>query len=353
MLKKLIAIVIIICINISFIIGCSFTNSNTKINKISSNNYNFGILIDKIHEDNKEFYEASKAKLNEIGEKLGKKVEILEANSPENYERNMNELMKNNRLTFATSYKMTDAVTKIAKENADKNFVIMDDIIDLPNVKSIVFNYNEGAFLIGLIAGKMTKSNKVGFIGGVDTINNQSSEVGYIAGVKTVNEKAADELLNRKLVRYVGDANNKEKLYNVAKELYNSGADIIFHGSGISGEEIFRAAKELRKFSIGVDKDQALEFPEYEDVIITSLVKNLNKSIFNTCYEYIYGTFKGGKVNFVELGLEDQWLDIAETNHEKIPNEILVLIDKYKQQIINKEIKLPRTLDELKGYDVK
>lgn len=352
MLKKLIAIVIIICINISFIIGCSFTN-NTKINKIPNNNYKFGILIDKIDENSNEFYESSKVKLKEIGEKLGKKVEILEAKSPESYERNINELMKKNSITFATSYKMTDIVAKVSKGNANKNFVIIDDIIDLPNVKSIVFNYNEGAFLIGLIAGKMTKSNRVGFIGGVDTTNNQSSEVGYITGVKTINEKAADELLNRKLVRYVGDTNSKEKVYNVAKELYNSGADIIFYGAGISGEEIFRAAKELGKYSIGIDEDQALAFPKYEDVIITSLMRNINKAIFNTCYEYINGTFKGGKVNLIELGLKDEWLDLAETNHEKIPNEILILIDKYKQQIINKEIKLPRTLDELKGYTIK
>ncbi len=91
---------------------------------------------------------------------------------------------------------MLDAMTEVAKNHTDKHFAIIDSVVDLPNVASITFKEQEGSFLMGVIAGKMTKTNKIGFIGGKDFDLINRFEAGFAAGVKAVNPEAAKGLIS-------------------------------------------------------------------------------------------------------------------------------------------------------------
>ena len=76
------------------------------------------------------------------------------------------------------------ALKKIAPEYPKTKFGIIDDVVDLPNVQSIVFKEQEGSFVVGVIAAETSKTGKVGFVGGMDIPLISKFECGYAQGVK-------------------------------------------------------------------------------------------------------------------------------------------------------------------------
>jgi basic membrane protein A len=130
---------------------------------------------------------------------------------------------------------MADAVTKVAKASPDKKFAIIDSEVKLPNVMSIMFKEHEGSFLVGVVAAKTSTTGKIGFVGGIDMPLIQKFEAGFIAGVKSVNPAAAKDLENRKNVRYANSFSDVNKGYELAKSLYNSGCDVVYHAAGGCG----------------------------------------------------------------------------------------------------------------------
>ena len=93
---------------------------------------------------------------------------------------------------IAVGFAYAGAVKEVAAANPDVNFAIVDDnsLAAVPNVASLTFAEEQGSYLVGVAAGKKTKTNKVGFIGGVNTPLIQKFQAGYEAGVKATNPSA-------------------------------------------------------------------------------------------------------------------------------------------------------------------
>ena len=256
-------------------------------------------------------------------------------------------------MTFGIGYLMQQSVTDAAKANPNKKFAILDYVIDLPNVVSVTFKANEGSFLVGVLAGKATKTNKVGFIGGEDIPYIQSYEAGFIAGVMSVNPIAAADLVNRKNTLYTGKFDDTGAGKAAAKALYNSGCDVIYHASGSCGLGVLDAAKELRDgkkdvWAIGADQDQALTVPKDASAILSSSVKIADTALYQVTKSLIDGDLKGGTV--VTFGLREEGVGIAPTKNAKAPAGIYDLADKYKQAILEGNIVVPETLNEAKTF---
>ncbi|MFN7161646.1 MAG: BMP family protein, partial [Fimbriimonadales bacterium] len=119
---------------------------------------------------------------------------------------------------------------------------------NLPNCVSLIFNEQEGSFLVGALAGAMTKTNTVGFIGGMNVPLIKKFEYGYRAGVKTTNPRA------RVLAGYTGNWDDVNKGRELALTQFNQGADIIYHAAGRCGVGVIRAAEQKGKgfYAIGV-----------------------------------------------------------------------------------------------------
>lgn len=333
---------------LSLLIGCGNEINKTSLGKFSiDKTLNIGLNADTAGIDDKGFNNSAYEGLIQGKDKLNIKYSVLESKSVKSYEENIKNLAKKNSLIFGMGFRMKDSIENIAKKNVNKSFVLIDNISDLANVKSITFKEEEGAFLMGIIAGDMTKTNKVGFIGGAQDEVIQKLEAGFTYGVNKVNKDAALDLMDKSNVKYTMDFDNEEKGYKAAKELYNSGVDIIFHGAGKCGAGVFRAAKEEGKYAIGIDEDQSEKFPEYSDFIISSMIKRTDLAVYETIEEFIKDTFKSGKDNVSELGIKEKAIDVAESTKNKVPKNILDEVNRYKDLIENGDIKIPKTTSEL------
>lgn len=346
--KKFLATVALVMIVIMLVSGCSSNSDKEK--KEEKSKTKIAMVIDKGGLVDKSFYDAANMGLNQIEKEYGIKPSIIESKDEENYGNDLKSTSKDNDLTIAAGFTMKNSLQKIAMDTADKNFVIIDALVDEPNVKSVIFKEEEGSFLMGIIAGKMTKTNKIGFIGGIESEIIERFEAGFIAGVRAVNEAAAEGLLNKKNVKYAGDFNDSNKGYELGKSLYNDGCDIVYHASGSVGLGLFKAAKEMKQWAIGVDQDQGAIVSEYKDNILSSMVKYVDKATYEVTKEFIEEQFKGGKDSVMKLGLKEDGVGIAASTKENTPKDIMDLAEKYKKAIIAGQFDVPTSINKIKEF---
>ncbi|WP_458415290.1 BMP family lipoprotein [Schinkia sp. CFF1] len=272
----------------------------------------------------------------------------LQSTSDADYMPNLNKLVrKNYNLIFGVGYLMTDAVTEIADQHKDTEFAIIDSVVDKPNVASITFKEHEGSFLTGVVAGLMTKTNKIGFVGGVEIPLIEKFESGFRAGVKAVNPKATVQ------VQYAGAFDKADSGKQIASGMYASGIDIIYHSAGQTGNGVFSEAKDLKAkdpkrelWVIGVDKDQALEYGN--EVTLTSMVKRVDLAVQDVAKKAKDGKFPGGET--LEYGLDVDGVGIAETK-DNLPKDVLQAVDDWKQKIVNGDVKVPLTRAEYDKFE--
>ncbi|SQI04608.1 BMP family lipoprotein [Clostridium perfringens] len=340
----------------SIIAGCGANNSSAlkKVDVIEKQVYNFALVKDDFSNEENYFTDLAVDGLERIKKEYGARIEVFDTNSSEDYEKRLREAAQNNDLTFASAFKFLESLNNVAKDYPDKNFAIVDTVSDLPNVKSIDFKDEEGAFLMGIIAGNTTKTNKVGFIGAIkeeELIETFLS--GFMAGLKVSNEEAYKNIREGNLIQYIGNFNNQKKANDIAKKMYDEGADIIFESAGEAGKGLFRAAKEKGKYAIGADIDWAARFPEYADVILSSMIKNLDDAVYTTAKEVINSDFKAGQKNKMEIGLKDNGIEIAKTTTNLVSKEVLDKVEQYRASIIKGEFNVPETLDEVENFNIK
>lgn len=354
-LKKTFKVLALLLGVTSIIVGCGANNSSTlkKADIIEKQVYNFALVKDDFSNEENYFADSAVEGLERIKKEYSAEIEVFDTNSSEDYEKRLREAAQNNDLTFASAFKFLESLNNVAKDYPDKNFAIVDTISDLPNVKSIDFKDEEGAFLMGIIAGNATKTNKVGFIGAIKEESIERFSSGFMAGLKVSNEEAYKNIREGNLVQYIGNFNDQKKASDIAKKMYDEGADIIFESAGEAGKGLFRAAKEKGKYAIGADIDWAERFPEYANVILSSMIKNLDEAVYTTAKEVINSDFKAGPNNKMEIGLKDNGIEIAKTTSNLVSKEILDKVEKYRVSIINGEFNVPKTLDEVENFNIK
>ena len=354
-LKKTFKVLALLLGVTSIIAGCGANNSSAlkKIDVIEKQVYNFALVKDDFSNEENYFADSAVEGLERIKKEYSAEIEVFDTNSSEDYEKRLREAAQNNDLTFASAFKFLESLNNVAKDYPDKNFAIVDTISDLPNVKSIDFKDEEGAFLMGIIAGNATKTNKVGFIGAIKEESIERFSSGFMAGLKVSNEEAYKNIREGNLVQYIGNFNDQKKASDIAKKMYDEGADIIFESAGEAGKGLFRAAKEKGKYAIGADIDWAERFPEYANVILSSMIKNLDEAVYTTAKEVINSDFKAGPNNKMEIGLKDNGIEIAKTTSNLVSKEILDKVEKYRVSIINGEFNVPKTLDEVENFNIK
>lgn len=302
---------------------------------------------------NQSIYEGITKAAKELGIE---QIPAVESKRQDAYEPNLITMSGVSDLTVGCGLMMSQAMANVSKKLINKKFVIVDAIVNSPNTLSITFKEEEGSFLAGVLAGKITKTNKVGFIGGKEGEVINRFESGFIAGVMSVNSESGKLLMpvNAKTpgknVKYVDSFDDQEKGMEVGKMLYNSGCDIVFHAAGGAGLGLFKAAKEMNKLAIGVDSDQAAALPEYKDVIVFSMEKKVGESVYDAIKDFKDGKFQGGEHKV--LGIKEDKVGIAPTINKKVSKEYVELANKYKEAIKEGKFKVPGTRDELKKFRV-
>ncbi|MFE5324302.1 BMP family protein [Paenibacillus sp. NPDC056579] len=299
--------------------------------------FNIGMVTDIGGVNDKSFNQSAWEGLQQIKSQTGANVKYLQSKGDADFIPNLNQFVKDNyNLTWGIGFLMADAVKTVASQNPKAQLALIDNVVELPNVESVTFAEHEGSYLVGVVAGLTTKSNKIGFVGGLEIPVIKRFEAGFKAGVAAVNPNA------KVTVNYTGAFDKPDLGKAAAATIFNDGADIIFPSAGATGNGVFNEAKDRLKagkkvWVIGVDKDQSLEFGD--DVTLTSMLKRVDQAVIRVSNDVIDGKFKGGQV--VTLGLKEDAVGLPETSKKNVPADVLKKVDEYKEKIKSGEIKVP------------
>ncbi len=298
--------------------------------------FRVGLVLDKGGKDDKSFNSAAYTGATKAEKELGielKYVEALDLNALDNLHRQF--AKKKFDLIIGIGFAQSESIQKIAKQFPEQHFTIVDGEVNLPNVRSLMFEEHEGSFLVGAIAALKSKSNKIGFIGGMDIPLIRRFEMGFKAGAKHVNPKSA---VISNYIGVTGEAwNNPAKAKELALSQYGSGVEVIFAAAGASGSGVFDAAEEKKKFAIGVDSNQNWMKP---GSILTSMLKRVDVAVFDTIKDAKESKFKGGVVRF---GLQSKGIDYAIDEHNKglMDGTMIQKVEAIKKDIVSGRINVP------------
>ena len=195
-------------------------------------------------------------------------------------------------------YSYTPALKIVAAANPNVKFSLVDDSFDAANVEGLEFHAEEGSYLVGMAAALTTKTNSVGFIGGVNIPLIQAFEAGFKAGVYKVNPKIKYQSTYASNPPDFSGFNAPDKGHEAALGMFQNGADVVYSAAGSTGQGAHKAAFELGKghWSIGVDADEALfaSNAKYKSVILTSALKNVDAGVNSFLSDVVGNTFTPG-----------------------------------------------------------
>jgi basic membrane protein A len=200
------------------------------------------------------------------------------------------------------------------------------------NVAALAFREEEGSFLVGAVAGLMSKSHHVGFVGGMTGPLIRKFEAGYEQGVKAACPSCVVH------AAYAGPTPDAFRDPAKGKALANAqiaaGSDVIYHASGATGHGVFEAAADAHALAIGVDADQYDEMP---GTVVTSMIKRGDVAVFDIVKATIDGTFHGGMNVF---GLEEAGVDyVHEGPHAaQIPDVVKAKVEALREDVVAKRI---------------
>lgn len=230
---------------------------------------------------------------------------------------------------IAIGFAQATTVEKVAKEFPKLQFTLIDGVAKSPNVQSVLFKEHEGSFLVGMIAALTSKTGKLGFIGGMDIPLIRKFQCGYEQGARYANPKA--EVFTN-MVGTTGAAwNDPARGGELARSQFAKGADVIFAAAGGTGIGVYQAAKDQKKFAIGVDSNQNHIQP---GTMLTSMVKRVEVAVYEAARNH--------KPGMVSLGLKEDGVDYAIDQHNEklIPPEVRKKVDQAKADIIAGKIKV-------------
>ncbi len=238
-------------------------------------------------------------------------------------------------LIIATSAASEDPLSRIAKNSSGIAFAIIDVSSEIENVRSVFFKEQEGAFLVGAIAGLVTETQKVGHVSSMQTPGTYKYRWGFEQGVKKVNPNASVSF------SYVGSYSDPAKAKELANLLNSQGADFINAQCAVGNLGVIEAAGEKGFFTSGQDVDMTGNDVEH---VITSQLKATDVVVYETIKDFVEGNWdnekhvygvKEGAIGVVHITKEGE-----NPMHDVLTPEIINTVKDLYQQISNGDIVL-------------
>ncbi|MEW9077309.1 BMP family lipoprotein [Terrisporobacter glycolicus] len=337
-LKKLVALSLTMVMSVGLLVGCG-SNKDEASKKVVK----VGMITDVGGVHDESFNQSSWEGLQAVEKELGKdkiEVKVLESKQDSDYDSNIDQFIDQEMdLIIGVGYKLDKAIEKASKAYPKQQFAIIDFAYEKQpeNVTSLLFEDNASSYLTGLIAGKMTKTNKVGFIGGMKGVVISKFENGFKAGVKDANPKAKIS------VQYANSFSDQALGKSIANSMIKNGVDVVFPAAGAVGTGAIESVKENGKMAIGVDRDQNSLAP---DNVITSAMKNIDVAVGNLAKSFVDGSYKSGEVIIGSLATGG--VGIAPTSDKNVPADVLEYVKDKTKEIVDGKIKVPATDKEYK-----
>ncbi|MBK5991313.1 BMP family protein [Streptomyces microflavus] len=244
-----------------------------------------------------------------------------------------------NNPVIGVGFAYAPAIKKVAPKFPKTTFGIIDDAsVTGKNIANIVFNEEQGSYLAGVAAAKVTKTKVVGFIGGVETPLIKKFEAGYIQGVKDTDPSV--NVLPQYLTQPPNfDGFSKPDLGKAAAQgQLDKKADVIYSAAGLAGSGAIEAASKAGKWNIGVDSDQYNQagLANYKESILTSVTKDVEDSVFNLIKSVQDGKPQSGEIRY---GLDKDGVGLSMSNPAFTEmKDVIAAVDKAKQEIIDGKI---------------
>jgi basic membrane protein A len=226
------------------------------------------------------------------------------------------------------------ALNAVAPDVPDTQFVIIDERVDQPNVRSVKFKEHEGSYLVGMMAAMASESGKVGFVGGMDIPLIRKFECGYAQGVKAVNP---DATVFQNMTGTTGAAwADPVKGGELTKSQIAQGADVVYQAAGGTGFGVLQAAADAGILGIGVDSNQN---PLHPGQVLTSMLKRVDVAVYDAFKDAADGSFTPG---YTELGLADGGVGYAmdENNAALVSDDMKTAVDAAAMKIAAGDIKV-------------
>ncbi len=298
-----------------------------------------GLVFDVGGRGDKSFNDAAYAGLLEAARDDGVAFELAEPSGAEDREGAMRLFAARGfDLIIGIGYIFSRDIGDVARVFPGSRFACVDyagDPATPPNLVGLRFREEEGSFLVGAAAGAESQSKHLGFVGGMNIELIQRFEAGYRAGVQATCPSCVVH------VAYAGTTPEafRDPLRGkaITASQIASGADVIFHASGLTGSGVFEAARAAGKRAIGVDRDQHDEAP---GVVLTSMTKRVDTVVRETIRAVVTGSFQPGVRSF---GVRERGVDwVHEGPHAAgLAPATVAAVEALRARVESGEIKVP------------
>ena len=331
-MKKILAMVLVLCMVFALPATASAAHAKVKV----------GMVTDVGGVNDKSFNQLAWEGLQALAaEDPSFEVNYLESKTDADYQTNINTFIDEGYdLIITVGYMLADATREAAEDNPDQYFAIVDDssCSDLENVACLMFAQEQCSYLVGLVAGSVTKSNTVGYVQGMVSDPMNLFGIGYITGVLEACPEATVLQYNANNFGDIAGGNT------AAKDMITKGADVIYHAAGGTGNGVMNACDEAGIYGIGVDKDQRVELGL--ECIITSAMKRVDVACQDISKAVKDGAFAGG-VHLYDLA--NDGVGIAPTT-DVVSAETLEMVEAAKKAIIAGEKTIPTSAADCPAF---
>jgi basic membrane protein A len=300
-----------------------------------------GLVFDVGGKNDKSFNESAWRGLQRAHDELGVGIQFIEPTEGADRESALRTLAAGKMdLVIGVGFIFGPDLERLARQFPNVKFAGVDyapseGVGPLPNLAGLRFREQEGSFLVGAVAGLLTRSHVVGFVGGMKIPLIRKFEAGYEAGVHQVCSAC------RVLSAYAGTEPKAFADPTLGQELaaaqYSYGADILFHAAGKTGDGVIAAARQRGGRVIGVDSDQYDSAP---CCVVTSMVKRVDVAVLDIIKDVVAGKFHGG---IRELGLSEHGVGFVsdERNRLLLPIEVVEKVNALAAGIVAGKISVP------------
>ncbi len=308
----------------------------------------------------KSFFDSAQRGMDAVADEYDIEIDTVELGiDPANWEPGLLDVMDDTDsydILIAGTFQMIDFMAANAHNYPDKYFMFYDapmpyDNMDVcvegcANVYSMTYAQNQGSFLAGVYAGAVTVSMMdgtneapiIGAVGGQQIPVIDDFIVGYEQGACLVNPES------QSIVQYAGSWNDPARGKEITLAMYEQGADIVFQVAGGTGVGVFEAAQEQGHYAIGVDSDQATIVaetdPDQAERILTSMMKNVDNSIFRAVTLHLEGELPYGESE--SLGIPEGGVGLAKNEFYDMAtsDDIKAMVEAAEAAVVNGDIEV-------------
>ncbi len=294
-----------------------------------------GLIIDLGGKFDRSFNESAYNGAQRWAEETGGDYMETELSSEAQREQNMRRMADRGADPIVTmGFANASTLEQIASDYPDTTFVIIDAVVEQPNVQSIMFDEHTGSYLVGIMAAMASETGTVSFVGGMDVPLIRRFACGYAEGAKSVNPDI--EVIANMTGTTPAAWNDPVKGGELTRSQISQGSDVVYAAAGGTGVGVLQAAADEEILAIGVDSNQNYMHP---GTMLTSMVKRVDNAVYDTFVAGTEGTIEPG---LQTKGLADEGVGVAidEHNEDLVTKEMMAAVEEAREGIIAGDIEV-------------